>query len=91
MKLDIDGFCSIKQKYEGVIVNSNDVEDEVTENGLIMKLTSKHSWSTRTSDEIVFLDLGIVYTSSFFSFMVIYLISFVSLCLCTILSNVIIQ
>lgn len=66
MKLDIDGFCSIKQKYEGVIVNSNDVEDEVTENGLIMKLTSKHSWSTRTSDEIVFLDLGIVYTSSFF-------------------------
>lgn len=43
MKLDIDGLCSIKQKYEGVIVNSNDVEDELTENCLIMKLTSKHS------------------------------------------------
>lgn len=31
MKLDIDGFCSIKRKHEGVIVNSNDVEDELTE------------------------------------------------------------
>ena len=43
MKLDIDGFCSIKRKHEGVIVNSNDVEDELTENGLVMKLTSKHN------------------------------------------------
>lgn len=33
----------LSNKYEGVIVNSTDIEDEFTEKNLIMKLTSKHS------------------------------------------------